>query len=91
MRRWARCIAPFQEVEADQVRQNFVAIKAQVRAIVGREASPAQEVQDSAIAKTEPAEQPAQDSRDVALVEKAPTGQAPNTSHQEEENDVNRW
>ena len=49
-------IAPFQEASADQVRQNFTAIKAQVRAIVGGEAGPAQEVQAFAIAKKEPAE-----------------------------------
>jgi type IV secretory pathway TraG/TraD family ATPase VirD4 len=84
-------IAPFQEVEADQVRQNFAAIKAQVRAIVGREPSPAQQVPDSAMAKKEPDEQPAQDSQDVAIVKKAPTDQAPSTPHQEDDDDVNQW
>ncbi len=37
-------IAPFQEASAEQVRQNFAAIKAQVRATVSGEAGPAQEV-----------------------------------------------
>jgi hypothetical protein len=38
-------LAPFQEASAEQVRQNFAAIKAQVRAIVGGETGPAQEGQ----------------------------------------------
>lgn len=70
-------IALFQEVGDDQKCQNFAAIKTQVRAIVGREAGPAQEVQASAIPEEEPAEQPAeqpaQDSQDFAIAKKAPT------------------
>jgi len=84
-------ISPFQEVGADQVGQNFAAIKAQVRAIVGGEAAPAQEVQAVAIAKTEPAEQSAQDRQDFAIVKKASTNQAPNTDNQEEDDDPTKW
>ena len=84
-------IAPFQEVGADQVGQNFAAIKAQVRAIVGGEVSFTKEVQAVAIAKTEPVEQPTQDSQDFAIVKKAPTNQAPATANQEEDDDPTKW
>ena len=69
-------IAPFQEASAEQVRQNFTAIKAQVRAIVGGEAGPAQEVQAFVIAKKEPAEQPALSAQDFAIVKNEPVEQA---------------
>ena len=84
-------IVPFQEASAEQVQQNFAAIKAQVRAIVGGEVGPAQEVQAFAIAKKEPAEQPAQGAQDFAIVKKEPIDQAPNTSEKEGEDDPSKW
>ncbi len=84
-------IAPFQEASADQVRQNFAAIKAQVQAIVGGEAGPAQEVQAFAIAKKEPAEQPTQPTQDFAIAKKALPDQAPATSEKEEDDDPTQW
>lgn len=42
-------IAPFQEASAEQVRQNFAAIKARVRAIVGGEQAPAERVEQPTI------------------------------------------
>jgi len=84
-------IAPFQEASAEQVRQNFAAIKAQVRAIVGGEAGPAQEVQAFAIAKKEPTQQPAQDTQDFAIVKKSPTDKAPATPEKEEDDDPTQW
>ena len=84
-------IAPFQEASAEQVRQNFTAIKSQVRAIVGEEAGPTQEAQAFAIAKKEPAEQPAQGAEDFAIVKPTTTETAPSPATTEEETDPSKW
>lgn len=62
-----------------------------MRAIVGGEAGPTQEVQTSAILKKEPVEQPAQNPQDFASVKKAPPDQSPSIPHQEEGDDPNQW
>ncbi|SHJ85142.1 Type IV secretory pathway, VirD4 component, TraG/TraD family ATPase [Hymenobacter daecheongensis DSM 21074] len=80
-------IAPFQDASPAEVAQNFGAIKAQVRAIVGGEHA-AQEPKYFAIAKTDtPPEQP----DDFAIAKPTTTEQAPISTTTEEETDPSKW
>lgn len=88
-------IAPFQEVGDDQVRQNFAAIKAQVRAIVGGVAVPAPEVPAFAIAKKEPVEvvpsTPISEAQDFAIVKPNLAQPAQPTTPIADEEDPANW
>jgi hypothetical protein len=66
-------IAPFQEASPAEVAQNFGAIKAQVRAIVGGAPAPAEQPEVFAIAEKEPVESP----QDFAIVKPTTDTAAP--------------
>jgi hypothetical protein len=80
-------IAPFQEASPAEVAQNFGAIKAQVRAIVGGAPVPAEQPEVIAIAEKEPVESP----QDFAIAKPTTDTIAPITSTTDEPDERVNW
>ena len=80
-------IAPFQEASPAEVAQNFGAIKAQVRAIVGGAPVPAEQAEVFAIAEKEPVESP----QDFAIVKPTTDTTAPIAPTTDEPDERLNW